>query len=164
MKLLEQVGCSKNVVQHCVAVSAFATKIAEIYKKKGLKVNVDLVRVGALLHDVGRAKTHGVNHGACGAKIARELGMPPAVVSIIGSHVGGGITKAEARKLGLPAKSYVPDSVEAQIVAYADKLIEGCAIVPIETAVMRFRRDRNIPEDSVKRLKQWHREFSNCVK
>lgn len=164
LKLLKQVGCSKKVVEHCIAVAAYATKVAEIYKKKGLKVNVDLVHVGALLHDVGRAKTHGVNHGACGAQIARGLGMPPAVVSIIGNHVGGGITEAEARKLGLPKKSYIPDSVEARIVAYADKLVEGSTILPIEAAVKRFRQDSNIPEDSVKRLKQWHREFSNCAK
>jgi uncharacterized protein len=45
-----------------MAVSALAVKFAEACKKRGLKVDVELVEVGALLHDIGRSKTHDVNH------------------------------------------------------------------------------------------------------
>ncbi len=48
--------------------------------------------------------------------------------------------------------------------AYADKLIEGLMQLPIEVVVERFRLDRNIPEASVRRLKQWHEELSICLK
>jgi uncharacterized protein len=150
-------------VRHCKTVADFAVEIAEACAKKGLDVDVDLVRIGALLHDIGRAKTHDVDHGVVGAQIARELNLPDAVISIIERHVGSGITEGEAERLGFPVKSYVPESLEERIVAYADKLVEGAMRVPIEVAVERFRQDRSIPEDSVKRLKQWHEEFSFCL-
>jgi uncharacterized protein len=164
LKLLIQAGCSEKVVDHCRVVADFAVEIAEACKKKGLKVDVDLVRIGALLHDIGRAKTHAVDHGVVGAQIARDLNLSDAVVFIIERHVGSGITKHEAEKLGWPVKSYVPESLEERIVSYADKLIEGSMRMPVEVAVERFRRDKHIPEAAVERLKQWHEEFSVCLK
>jgi len=163
LKLLMAAGCSTRVVKHCKTVADFAIEIAEACAKKGLDVDVDLVRVGALLHDIGRAKTHNVDHGVVGGQIARELNLPTAVISIIERHVGSGITEGEAKRLGFPVKSYVPESLEERIVAYADKLVEGSMRVPIEVAVKRFRQDRRIPEDSVERLKRWHEEFSFCL-
>lgn len=163
LKLLMHAGCSKKVVQHCRAAADLAVEIAEACKKKGLVVNVELVRIGALLHDIGRAKTHSVDHGIVGAYIARELGLPDALVSIIERHVGSGITESEAEKLRWPVKSYVPESIEERIVAYADKLIEGSMRMPIEVVFERFRRDKHIPEASVERLKQWHEELSFCL-
>ena len=138
-------------------------ELAEACKNRGLEVDVDLVRVGALLHDIGRAKTHGVDHGIVGAQIARELKLPDGIVAIIERHVGSGITKMEAERLGWSVKSYVPESLEERIVAYADKLIEGSILVPLDVAVERFHQDENIPEASVERLKQWHKEFSVCL-
>ena len=163
LKILAQVGCSKRIVEHCRSVADFAVEIAGACRKKGFDVDIDLVRIGALLHDIGRAKTHRVDHGIVGAQIARELNLPDTVVSIIERHVGSGITENEAEKLGWPMRSYVPESLEERIVAYADKLIEGSMRVPIEVAVERFRRDRHISEASVKRLRQWREEFSVCL-
>ena len=163
LKLLTQAGCSKNVIEHCKEVADFAVEIAEACKEKKFKVNVDLVRVGALLHDVGRAKTHSVDHSIAGAQIAKEWSLSDAIVSIIERHVGGGITENEAKKLGWPLKSYVPESIEERIVAYADKLIEGSIRVPVELAVERLRLDKNVPEDAIRRFKQWHKEFSTCL-
>ena len=163
LKLLEEAGCSKKVIKHCQAVANFAEEIADACRKKGIKIDVSLVRIGALLHDVGRAKTHGVEHGVVGAKIMRELNLPDVVVSIIERHVGGGISSKEAEKLGFPVKSYVPESIEERIVAYADKLIEGSMRVPVYVAVKRFRQDISIPETAVERLKLWHEELSACL-
>jgi len=162
LKLLIQAGCSKNVTEHCKEVADFAVEVAEACKEKGFDVDVDLVRVGALLHDVGRAKTHSVDHSIVGAQIARERSLSDAIVSIIERHVGGGITENEAKKLGWPLKSYVPESIEERIVAYADKLIEGSILVPVELAIERLRLDKNVPEDAIRRFKQWRKEFSVC--
>jgi len=164
LKLLMNIGCSKKVVKHCRAVADLAVEIAETCTKKGFVVNVELVRIGALLHDIGRSKTHGVDHGIVGAHIARELNLPDDLVSIIERHVGSGITESEAEKLGWPVKSYIPESIEERIVAYADKLIEGSMRMPIEVVFERFRQDRHIPDASVERLKQWHEELSFCLK
>lgn len=83
----------------------------------------ELVSRGALLHDIGRGKTHGISHAALGADIARELGLPDEISNIIERHIGAGITKSEAEKLGLPIRNYIPKTLEEKIVAHADNLI-----------------------------------------
>jgi uncharacterized protein len=164
MNLLEEAGCSKKVIAHCRAVADFAVEIAIACMEKGMKVDVDLVRIGGLLHDIGRAKTHRVDHGVRGATIARDYNLPGKLVSIIERHVGSGITEREARRSGLPVKSFVPVSLEERVVAYADKLIEGSTRLPFGVAVERFRRDKDVPEAAVERLRQWHLELSTCLK
>ena len=57
-----------------------------------------------------------------GVKIARRLGLPEKVVSIIERHAGAGIDEREAEKLGLPLKDYTPQTIEEEIVAHADNL------------------------------------------
>lgn len=163
VSFLVQAGCSKRVIEHCRAVKALAVEIAEACRRRGLKVDVSLVEIGALVHDVGRAVTHGVEHGVAGADIARNSNMPDKLVHIIERHIGGGITVDEAKRLGLPVKSYVPVSLEERIVAYADKLIEGSMRLPVEVAVEKLRRDKNVPEASAERVRQWHTELSKCL-
>ncbi len=164
LNLLRKAGCSKKVVEHCARVSHFAVQIAKSCRKKGIDANVEIVRIGALLHDIGRARTHTVDHGIIGAQIARELRLPNSLVKIIENHVGTGIDENEARKLGWPIKSYVPESLEERIVAYADKLIAGTIRMPIIGALDRLCRGDRIPENAVERFRLWHEEFLDCMK
>jgi uncharacterized protein len=157
--LLIKAGCSPGVVRHAKAVAALAVKIAEACQKKGLEVDIQLVEIGALLHDIGRSKTHSVNHVIEGVKIAKSLGLSDSVVSIIERHAGSGISRNEAQKLGWPVKDYVPQTLEEKIVTYADKLIEGLKRVPIEQVLVKFIRD-NLPQSSILRMKRLHEEFS----
>lgn len=131
--LLKNSGCDENVVRHCQAVEELAVRIAE-------RANADknLVSVASLLHDIGRATTHGIKHAVEGANIARRLGLPESVILIIERHIGAGITKIEARKLGLPAKDYMPITLEEKIVAHADNLIEEDKKRPVKEVVQRF--------------------------
>jgi len=163
LELLSQSGCSKGVIAHCKAVTTLAVQIAKACEKKGLNVNIKLVEVGALLHDIGRSKTHGVDHVIEGAKIARSFGLPDSVVSIIERHAGGGITLDEARKLGWPIKSYVPDTLEEKIVTYADKLIEGQRRVPVKRTIGKLSRELGKNHPSVVKVKQLHEEFSSLI-
>ena len=160
---LVKAGCSPGVVRHAKAVAALAVKIAEACRKKGLEVDIQLVEIGALLHDIGRSKTHSVNHVITGVEIAKSLGLPDSVVSIIERHAGSGIPKDEAQKLGWPVKDYIPQTLEEKIVTYADKLIEGLKRVPIERVLKKFSRD-NLPRSSVLRMKRLHEEFSPLLR
>ncbi len=117
------------------------------------------MEIGSLLHDIGRSKTHSVNHVIAGVEIAKSLGLPDSVVSIIERHAGSGISRDEAQKLGWPVKGYVPRTLEERVVTYADKLIEGLRMVPIERVLEKFLRD-NLPQSSVLRMKRLHEEFS----
>ncbi len=163
LKLLSESGCSPAVIEHCKAVAAVAVKIARACEKKGLNVDVQLVEIGALLHDIGRSRTHSVNHAVVGMEIAKSLGLPDKLVSVIGRHVGGGITVDEARRLGWPVKSYVPQTLEEKIVAYADKLIEGLRTVPIEQTLEKFSRELGETHPAIERVKKLHAEISSII-
>jgi uncharacterized protein len=161
LQFLKQSGCSANVVKHCEAVAELAREIAETCCERGLKVDLDLIEVGALLHDIGRSKTHSVHHAIIGAQIARSLGLPDPVLSIIKRHVGGGITTREARKLGWPKDIYVPQTLEEKIISYADKLIEGSRRVPIERTIENFAQE--LPSSALERVRRLHEEMLSLV-
>jgi uncharacterized protein len=50
LSFLAKAGCSFGVIRHSKAVAALAVKMAEACQRKGLKVDVQLVEIGALLH------------------------------------------------------------------------------------------------------------------
>jgi len=157
LRLLLQSGCLKNVIRHCESVAQLALEIAKVCKEKGLDVDLELVEIGALLHDIGRAKTHTVHHAVIGAEMAETLGLPKSVISIIKRHVGGGITAKEAKKLGWTKDIYVPQTLEEKIVSYADKLIEGSRRVSIEKTIKNFSRE--LPPSAIARIRRLHKEM-----
>lgn len=163
MKLLSKSGCSKRVIAHCKAVSDLAVKLANSCKERGLKVDVELVEVGALLHDIGRSKTHNVNHSIVGVEIARSLNLPQSIIAIIERHVGGGISADEAEKLGWPVKNYFPATLEEKIVSYADKLIEGFKVVPIEKTLHNLSLELGENHPAIARIRRLHEELSQLI-
>jgi len=163
LNLLLETGCSHKVIEHCKTVAAVAVQIARACEKKKLKVNVQLVEIGALLHDIGRSKTHSVDHTVVGMKIAESLGLPDTVISIIERHVGGGISIDEAEKLGWPVKDYLPQTLEEKIVTYADKLIEGLKRIPIEQTLKKLSWDLGETHPAIERVKKLHAELSSVI-
>jgi uncharacterized protein len=161
LRFLRESGCKENVIRHVEAVSALAVEFAEACKNRGYSVDVNLVEIGALLHDIGRARTHSVHHAVLGADIARSLGLSEPVISIIKRHVGGGITAREARKLGWPRDVYVPLTLEEKIVSYADKLIEGSRRVPISVTIEELSKE--LPQSAIERLWKLHEEMLTLV-
>ena len=164
LEILRKSGCSLNVIKHCIAVAELAVEIAERCKARNLDVDVQLVKIGALLHDVGRSKTHSINHVIVGAEIAKDLNLPPRIISIIERHVGGGITPEEAKELGWPDKSYMPETLEEKIVSYADKLIEGSRRVPITWTLERFKVKLGADHPAIGRIMDLHEELSQLCK
>jgi uncharacterized protein len=161
LKLLHDTKCPSKVIAHCGGVAKLARKTAETCRKKGLEVDVDLVEIGAILHDIGRSKTHSVNHAIAGAEIAKLNGLPVQVVCIIERHVGGGITNAEAKKLGWPKGNYCPETLEEKIVSYADKLVETHEYVPVEFTIERLREEKRYA--AAERVIKLHNEIANLV-
>ena len=161
LQFLHRYRCSRHVVKHCETVAELALKIAKACKERGLKVDLELVEIGALLHDIGRSKTHTVHHAVAGAEIAKSLSLPEALISIIKRHVGGGITTREARKLGWPKDVYVPQTLEEKIVSYADKLVEGCQQVSIERTIHKFSEE--LSPSAIARIRRLHEEMSALI-
>lgn len=157
VQLLGKSHCSVKVIKHCKAVARLALETANALKEKGLQVDSELVEIGALLHDIGRSRTHTVNHAVVGAEIARSAGLPESVISIIKRHVGGGITVSEAEKLGWPKDVYVPITLEEKIVSYADKLIQDCKRVPVEVTIKELSKE--LKPKAVERVRELHEEI-----
>jgi uncharacterized protein len=146
---------------HCEAVAEVALKTARTLKEKGFTVDSDLVEIGALLHDIGRAKTHTVNHAVAGAEIAEAAGLPEPLVSIIKRHVGGGITAAEAERFGWPKDVYVPMSLEEKIVSYADKLIEDGQQAPVEVTIRKLVKEHK--KAAAERVRMLYEEIEHLL-
>jgi uncharacterized protein len=161
LQLLREQGCSAKVINHCKAVAELALETANILKDKGFQINFGLVEIGALLHDIGRSKTHTVDHAVVGAEIGKSAGLPDSVVSIIKRHVGGGITNTEAEKLGWPKDVYVPITLEEKVVSYADKLIENSKRAPIDLTVKKLSGE--LKWEAAERIQKLHEEIASLI-
>lgn len=160
-KLLLRVGCSQDVAAHCITVSRAALEIAERVK---IYVDRDLVRQGGLFHDIGRSRTHGIEHAIVGVEIAKELGFPDRLVRIIERHIGAGISASEAERLGLPKKDYLPITPEEKIVSYADNLVSGTMETGFAQALDRFRRILGPGHEGIGFFIQQHEEIQGWMK
>ena len=163
IEIIRQVGCSRGVICHCINVSKIAQRIAKEVKKSGHDIDLELVEIGALLHDIGRSRTHGIMHGTQGGEIARELGLPSTLVNIIERHIGAGIPIEEARELGLPEGNYIPETLEEKIVSYADKLSEGTGEIEIKVTMKKFAEELGVSHPALERLKALHVEITGLV-
>ena len=127
LDLLFKIKLKENIIRHVLAVENLALKTAELIKLNNPEIEIDfeLLSRGALLHDIGRSVTHGIEHAVEGVKIAKKYCKDERVLKIIENHIGAGITKDEAKKLGLPLKDYIPITIEEKIVANSDNLLAG---------------------------------------
>ncbi|MCP2339632.1 HD domain-containing protein [Actinomadura rupiterrae] len=92
-----------------------------------------LVRVGALLHDVGVYRLYDadgrldsanyIRHGVLGEELLREEGLPEVLCRFCSHHTGVGLTCADVREQRLPLAEadYLADTDEEAVVMYADK-------------------------------------------
>lgn len=137
-RILERAGCSRRVMAHCRRVR----EAAKAYTPKGI-ADESLVEAGAALHDLGRARTHGIAHGQLGGDLCRELGLPEAIARVVERHVGAGITPCECIRLGLLPRDCVPRTLEERIVAHADNMVQGDRILLLpESVLSAFPLDR----------------------
>ena len=153
LKHLEKAGCSREVIGHCRAVHRFAMKIAKL-----CNADLKLVSAGALLHDIGRSRTHGAGHAVEGAEIVKKLRLPEKIVLIIERHIGAGLTKGEAAKLGLPPKSYIPRTLEEKVIAHADNLIAGSRRQTVAELVQKLKKMGL--DEGARRTLALHKELS----
>ncbi|WP_407379855.1 TIGR00295 family protein [Methanobrevibacter sp.] len=160
IEILKKENTPQNVIDHSIAVCIKAQKIAENFPK----ADKELIKTGALLHDIGRSRTHGIRHAVVGCEIARGYGYPENVLNIIERHIGAGITKEESSTLDLFEKSYVPQSLEEKIVAHADNLISGTKEVDVDYVIKKWESRMENPEDNIKRLIKLDEELIQAFK
>jgi ribonuclease Y len=100
-RLSYRTSYSQNQYYHAIEASVLAGLMAT-----ELRLDVNLARRAALLHDIGKALTHEVegSHALIGAEIAKTHGESPEVVDAVASHHG----------------DQPPETVYAHLVAAAD--------------------------------------------
>lgn len=121
---------------HSVIVKDISLQIADRLESNfEIEVNRDLVRVGALFHDIGvyncfDEELHSekdapkyILHGYEGYNILKDEKIPERIARFALVHTGTGITVEDIEREGLPLpkKDYIPISLEEEIVTFADK-------------------------------------------
>jgi len=114
---------------HSLIVRDIALQLAGNLIKKGIKINKELVEIGTLIHDIGCYDYYKkidnmpyILHGVRGYEILKNEGFDEEVARIATIHLGVGIVKENvvASNLPLEHKSFIPITLEEELVAYSD--------------------------------------------
>ncbi len=159
--VLIKAGCSVAVVAHCLNVSRLAVSLVDRLRDPADR---ELVRLGGLFHDIGRSRTHDIEHAIAGVEVGRSLGFSEKLLKIIERHIGAGITASEARRLGLPPQDYLPLTREEKIVSYADNLVSGERKLAYVEALDRFKRILGPEHEGVELFRRQHQEIQGWLK
>jgi uncharacterized protein len=154
----------EKVLGHSKAVQKLALEIASKIAKNGTAVDMEFIRDACILHDIGRFTyppgPDSVKHGVAGADILRKEGVNEQYALVCERHLGSGISRkdVEKQKIPIPAKDYLPKSVEEKIISYADNLLWGDRRVSVEKVVERFTKE--LGAEYGEKVKAQHREIS----
>jgi len=171
--ILRTAGVAEADIIHSTHVAEKALEIARRIGGDG--IDQEFVGRGALFHDLGKSRTHEIEHGRIGAELGKKIGLAAAITDIMEKHIRGGLTEPEARDLGLPVKDYTLYRLEERIVIYADRLVDIIhdGIVPVRNeaeAEDRFEEIlRSYPkygknEITLNRYLGYHRKIQGLVR
>lgn len=161
----------KNIYMvHARAVADFALGLAR--KHPELELDEAFIYEAAMLHDIGifltdapRIHCYGSEeylcHGYIGAELLRSIGLERHA-RVCERHTGTGLTKEVIERNGwnLPVKDFVPETLEEQLICFADKFFSKTKFLheprTFEQVVESMRK---ISEDSVKKVEKWAEMF-----
>jgi len=162
-KIWKDLDYPEKLQTHCQVVNRKALELVDSLSSDGIKVNRELVDTGSLLHDIGREKVHTIGHALKSYEKVKELGFSEDVALIVRNHLGSGIKKDEAVKLGLPAEDFMPRTIEQKIVSYADNLIDNNKELEYETMLEKWEKRWGADANLVHRLKMQHEELEKYI-
>jgi len=161
--LLLENSVPEQIISHLLFTAQTAMNIAQYLKNKDYSLNCDLILAGALLHDIGRSRSHNIDHGILGGQILKMYGFSDELVSIVEKHIYAGISADEAKDLGLPTKDYIPKTYEEKIVAYADNISKTNELLTLEQVLNRFKRYLPDSHSILVRVRELHEEFETLI-
>ncbi len=118
------------VYAHCEIVATVAQQLLD---RNQPDLDADLVRAGALLHDIGVYPLYGADgrldqagylrHGVLGYDLLQAEGLPEVLCRFCSRHTGVGLSPDDVRRgrLPLPPGDYRAETGEEELVMYADK-------------------------------------------
>jgi uncharacterized protein len=137
-----------------------------------LNLDLQFVEEAAMLHDLGifltdaprihcYGKAHYLCHGYLGAEILRSLGYERHA-RVCERHTGTGLLKEQILANGwdLPAKDMLPETLEEQLVCFADKFFSKTKYLHTpRTLEQVIESMAKISEESVEKVKKWASMF-----
>jgi uncharacterized protein len=135
--------CEKNVVLHSIAVADYVYEFGIKLLNKKYDFDLDTAVLGAILHDIGRSKSHNIDHGIIGSEILLKNNFNEKYAKIAERHIGAGISRKEAEDLNLPKNNYIPKTLEEKVIANADNLVSGHIRVDIGFVIDKFKKRTN---------------------
>ncbi len=136
LDLMKKEGLPEETVEHSKKVAEIAAEMGERVEKHGIIVDMEVLIIGALLHDIGRARTHSIEHGFRGARLLRDEGVDERIARIAERHVGAGLEESD----GFPYDLF-PETIEERIVCWADKLAGDEGRLTPEEALEELKED-----------------------
>jgi uncharacterized protein len=133
-----------------------------------LNIDTQFVEEAAMLHDLGifltdapRIHCYGTEsylcHGYLGAELLRGLGLERHA-RVCERHTGTGLTKEQivANGWNLPVKDFVPETVEEQLVCFADKFYSKTKFLEQRRTLDQVVESmRKISDESAAKVLEW---------
>ena len=124
-----------------------------------------------MLHDIGlcRCNAPGIKcygtepyicHGFIGGQMMRAEGFPRHA-RVCERHTGAGLTKDEIIKqqLPLPHQDFLPETLEEQVICYADKFYSKTRLNHEKSFEEALRSLQKFGEEGVLRFREWKNLF-----
>ncbi len=166
------------LITHSKSVADMALEICE--KHPELNADKMFVYEAAMLHDIGilRCDAKGIccygtepyiRHGLCGAQMLREYAqsfLPDTDITpyarVCARHTGTGLTAKTIREqaLPLPEQDLTPETIEEQIICYADKFFSKTKLDRCKTYDHAEKSLMKFGADGIKVFHKWHKLFS----
>lgn len=154
---------------HSTKVAERAIKICDAHPE--LHLDRDFIYAAAMLHDIGIIRCdapsihcHGTEpyicHGTIGAQMLREENLEQAA-RVCERHTGTGLTLKQIveRNLPLPHKDLIPETLEEQIICYADKFYSKTHPEREKTYDHACKSLTKFGEEGLIKFQQWHKLF-----
>lgn len=157
------------LLKHSTDVARRAVGIAEKHPELG--ADKTFLWEAAMLHDIGIVRVYApsiycygtepyVRHGILGAEILRREGLP-LHACVAERHTGTGLTMDEIirQNLPLPHQDFTPQSIEEQIVCYADKFYSKTRLDVEKTPEQAMRSLEKFGGHGIAVFKAWMERF-----
>jgi uncharacterized protein len=163
--LLVEYGKRAAWVKHCLAVADSATKLGRFIESQ-YAIDRDYLWSAALLHDIGRYVTHDpIMHGVEGYNLLSKLGHEEEAF-VCASHILFGLEASEAVQFGLPARDFIPRTIEQRIVPLVDLMVEGVQPTSLDRRFSSLRKryvESSFLMDRLDRAQQTAMSFMNQI-
>jgi uncharacterized protein len=143
--LMAKWGFPDGIKEHSIVVKDIAMEFVKKIRNRNPNAKIDarVVETGALLHDIGRIKSHGLDHGFRGYQALMDVKVDERVARCALVHVLGGFTLDDI-KHEFPGNfkdikvSLMPQSIEEKIVCFSDKHAVGAMQVTVKKRFSRW--------------------------